>query len=391
MRETTKIISMVTADTFGVCSAFYELGGMIVMHDASGCNSTYSTHDEPRWDKIKSEVYISALTEVDAVSGNDKKLIDDILTVANDLKPRFIVICGTPIPTMTGFDYDGVSKIIENKTGIKTFGISTTGMKDYVNGIEKSYQVMFSNFVGNDFYKNDIENIDSQKNESDFTGCKNINILGLTPLDYYYNVEDIELLNYLKVNNINVNCSFSAHTDLDKIINSTKADLNIVVSESGMKLAKLFKEKYNIDYKVKILIMNELVDMTKEAENFYDKRQKMNIDDMKIIDDDLCDSNHSENYIISEPFKAIALKKFLKEKLNIDINFLYRCSESELVNILKNAKLVIADGLYEPIVREDAYFINYPHAAFSGRLYDNEAKTLSKIFSEVKQNEKKFN
>ena len=35
------------ADTSGVCSALYELGGMTVVHDASGCNSTYSTFDDP--------------------------------------------------------------------------------------------------------------------------------------------------------------------------------------------------------------------------------------------------------------------------------------------------------------------------------------------------------
>ncbi|MBR5753288.1 MAG: hypothetical protein IKX83_02260, partial [Clostridia bacterium] len=38
-----------TSDLSGVCSALYELGGLLVMHDASGCNSTYATHDEPRW------------------------------------------------------------------------------------------------------------------------------------------------------------------------------------------------------------------------------------------------------------------------------------------------------------------------------------------------------
>ena len=35
-----KVISIYAADTSGVCSALYELGGMTVVHDASGCNST---------------------------------------------------------------------------------------------------------------------------------------------------------------------------------------------------------------------------------------------------------------------------------------------------------------------------------------------------------------
>ena len=41
MKQTARILSTYSADTFGVCSALYELGGMIVIHDPSGCNSTY--------------------------------------------------------------------------------------------------------------------------------------------------------------------------------------------------------------------------------------------------------------------------------------------------------------------------------------------------------------
>ena len=45
MKQTARIISTYSADVMGVCSALFELGGMTVMHDASGCNSTYTTHD----------------------------------------------------------------------------------------------------------------------------------------------------------------------------------------------------------------------------------------------------------------------------------------------------------------------------------------------------------
>ena len=49
MRQSYRMIPIYTADVSGVCSALYELGGMTVMHDPSGCNSTYNTHDEIRW------------------------------------------------------------------------------------------------------------------------------------------------------------------------------------------------------------------------------------------------------------------------------------------------------------------------------------------------------
>ena len=54
MRQIQTFTSTYTADVSGVPSALYELGGMSVMHDASGCNSTYNTHDEPRYYGSKS-------------------------------------------------------------------------------------------------------------------------------------------------------------------------------------------------------------------------------------------------------------------------------------------------------------------------------------------------
>ena len=83
MRQSYRIIPVYTADVSGVCSALYELGGMTVMHDPSGCNSTYNTHDEIRWYDQDSLIYISGLTERDAIMGNDRKFIDDIVDAAN--------------------------------------------------------------------------------------------------------------------------------------------------------------------------------------------------------------------------------------------------------------------------------------------------------------------
>ena len=74
MRQAYRIIPIYTADVSGVCSALYELGGMTVMHDPSGCNSTYNTHDEIRWYDQDSLIFISGLTDIDAIMGNDEKI-----------------------------------------------------------------------------------------------------------------------------------------------------------------------------------------------------------------------------------------------------------------------------------------------------------------------------
>ena len=62
MKQTNAFLPVYTADNSAMCSALYELGGLLVMHDASGCNSTYTTHDEPRWFDRPAQVYITRST-----------------------------------------------------------------------------------------------------------------------------------------------------------------------------------------------------------------------------------------------------------------------------------------------------------------------------------------
>ena len=107
--------STYTADVSGVCSAMYELGGMTILHDPSGCNSTYTTHDEPRWYDSKSLMFVSGLDEMTAVMGDDSVLIRDAVRAAADLKPRFITLCGASIPHIISFDFKGVARLIERE------------------------------------------------------------------------------------------------------------------------------------------------------------------------------------------------------------------------------------------------------------------------------------
>ena len=100
MKEAYKILPVCAGDVSGIASALYELGGMVVIHDPSGCNSTYNTHDEIRWYDQESYIFISGLNMRDAILGNDRKFIDDIVEAAGELdpKPCFIAICNSPVP-----------------------------------------------------------------------------------------------------------------------------------------------------------------------------------------------------------------------------------------------------------------------------------------------------
>ena len=147
MRQAYRIIPVYTADVSGVCSALYELGGMVVMHDPSGCNSTYNTHDEIRWYDQDSLIYITGLTEIDAILGNDEKFIRDIEEAAEQLKPKFIALAGSPIPYMNGTDFPALAQIIEEDTGIPTFAVPTNGMHDYVRGAGMALEAVAEKLV----------------------------------------------------------------------------------------------------------------------------------------------------------------------------------------------------------------------------------------------------
>ena len=181
MKQTARIISTYAADVSGVCSALYELGGMTVMHDASGCNSTYNTHDEPRWYDMDSMVYISALSEMEAVMGDDRKLVDDIVSVAKELHPGFIAVAGTPIPMVIGTDFEAVAAMIEKESGIPTMGFPTNGMHSYLSGASMAFARLARRFC---------------LGETEKTGSLSANILGLTPLDFSVNgsAQDIKAL-----------------------------------------------------------------------------------------------------------------------------------------------------------------------------------------------------
>ncbi|MCD7861447.1 MAG: nitrogenase component 1, partial [Oscillospiraceae bacterium] len=134
MNRSYRILPVYTADVSGVCSALYELGGMVVMHDPSGCNSTYNTHDETRWYDRDSLIFISGLTERDAILGNDRKFMDAVAESAARFHPRFVALAGSPIPYMNGTDFPALARLLEQRAGLPCFAIPTNGMHDYFSG-----------------------------------------------------------------------------------------------------------------------------------------------------------------------------------------------------------------------------------------------------------------
>ena len=374
MKQTARIISTYSADTFGVCSALFELGGMVVMHDASGCNSTYTTHDEPRWYDMDSMVYISGLSEMEAIMGDDEKLIGDIVDAAENLQPKFIAIAGTPIPTMTGFDYTAVAELVEERTGIPAFGFPTTGMNTYVFGASMAFAGIARRFV-----KRNVEK----------TTHLSANILGVTPLDFSVNGSDRSMKEFLEKAGFEVISIWAMGSSLEELAEAGGASVNLVVSSTGIEAARALKEMFGTPYVVgtpignafQNILVQELLEAAKTGKMPEKNRRPL----MK------SSLTGSEIAVIGEGVTALSLAHAIEleyqrsvkilcttecEKIYLREKDALTTCEDEITDALQGVKMVIADPLYEPICPQNAAFIPLPAESFSGRIYRNSIPNL---------------
>ena len=368
MRQTYRIIPIYTSDVSGVCSALYELGGMVVIHDPSGCNSTYNTHDEIRWYNQDSLIFISGLTEIDAVMGNDEKFLSDIKETAGELHPKFIALVSSPIPFMNGTDFPALAKVLETETGIPAFAVPTNGMHDYVYGAGKALEEIARRFVPEQM---------EDRNGSERT----VNLLGATPLDFGPISKVEELKKNLEQYGWKTISTWAMGDSLEDLAQAGKAEMNLVISSVGLMVAKMLKEKYGTPY----VIGTPYKEYAERISEALEKRiQIPAIEDRRR--ENLQGTGNSEKIItlIGEPVTIGSLAAIIERRHHYKTRILCPlenaegllgehdlkiCGEEEMENALKNAQIVVADPLYRPICPVECEFYERAHIAFSGRMF----------------------
>ena len=437
MRRTNRILPVYSADISGVCSALYELGGMTVMHDASGCNSTYTTHDEPRWYSMDSMVYISALSELEAVMGDDGKLVRDIVDAARNLHPKFICIGGTPIPMMMGTDFKGIARMIEAQTNIPAFGISTNGMHSYVQGAGEALRWIAKRFCPLREELADAGIWEDEGAEKPGTMGRRrlrVNILGATPLDFSLTGNVARMKDFLKAQGMEIVSCWAMESSLEELRLAGTADVNLVVSGVGLPAARQLREMYKTPYVTGIPVGRKtalrLADlMRRGAESGGNQSLFATSHDAGRDGDasaafgaetaahgaetaapgaetaalgaetaDLGLDGLPENLagerilLIGEQIMAGSLRCSLREDFGAkDVTVLCPTEgekslaeegdlldwdEDEVISRIKESTVVIADPIYRLVCSEDSgvVFVNFPHEACSGRMYHDSMK-----------------
>lgn len=408
MKQVSVTLSTYTADVSGVCSALYELGGMVVIHDPSGCNSTYNTHDEPRWYEMDSLVFISGLSQMDAIMGNDDKFIHDIVRAAKELQPRFIALVRTPIPLMTGTDFEGISRVIEKQTGIPVFYFPTSGMHTYVKGAGMAMET-----IARELVPAGGESVKERKNKQE--NPLKINILGATPLDFSINSTLDSIKEFLS-QHFEIISIFAMGSFIEDIQRAGEADVNLVISSVGVLAAKVLEERFHTPYVIgtpiigfENVLAEKLIESawTKKSQTAYfsvlQKAHKKdtanfttiqnteavsNLKKIRSLTETIEKNKVSGNvYIIGESVISQSLKAALALRYRIEAtvicpletepeytekDVLLFSSEEDIKKAITDADTVIADPIYKTICSEKVNFVAMPHEAYSGRIYRKE-------------------
>lgn len=400
MKQVFRKIPVYTGDVSGVCSALFELGGMVVMHDPSGCNSTYNTHDEIRWYDHDSLIFITGLNEMEAIMGSDEALIRDITEAARIYWPSFIAIANSPIPYITGMDLEAVSRLIEQETNIPAFYIPTNGMHDYVRGAGLAFLHLAQKFVTAP---------KSDRSRDLQTGLLRCNIIGMTPLDFASPESLHSLRKKISKAGMEIISCWAMEDSLDHICQSGEADVNLVVSSAGLPAAEYMQNAFGIPFvagfpahgteELYFAAVRESVKTGSSRFPFRDRTCTQSKENCR--DGSPCAVNEPGDTqadrdcvcLIGESVIMTSLAASIERRTGVKTHVFGAAENGEIFLGTEDAALsgeeelskallklmpsrVVADPCYGDLLPEGTELIRLPHLAFSGRIFLQEIPDL---------------
>lgn len=138
---------------------------------------------------------------------------------------------------MMGTDFKGIARMIENKTGIPTFGIATNGMHSYVRGAGEALRWIVKRFCPPGI-------------KADRPAALKVNILGVTPLDFSLTGNTARLKDFLRSHGMETVGCWAMESGLDELRLAGLADVNLVVSAVGLPAAAELKKMYGTPWVV---------------------------------------------------------------------------------------------------------------------------------------------
>ena len=317
MKETYRVLPVWAGDVSGIAGALYEFGGMTVMHDPSGCNSTYNTHDELRWYRDPSNIFISGLNMRDAVLGNDDRFVRDILDAVENLpvRPNFIALCNSPVPWLNGTDFEAIAGILEHKSGIPSFYVPSNGCHDYARGAGLAWKKLLQKFAGTkeklpEEGKREMTT-EPSRDRKPADERVSVNILGMMPLDFAAEGSVHSLEKLLRTRGFRIQSCLARgnFADLRHLPACTRADVSLVLSKAGLLPARYLRDHYGVPYVTGVPLADESDPVLKRIGDIHTRG-----DSHEIRSADSGQDSDSPVIFITEPVLGASLAAMVRGK-----------------------------------------------------------------------------
>ena len=222
-------------DYSGASAVLFDLKTVTAMHDASGCTGNYTGYDDPRWYGSPSGIFCSGLRQIDAVLGDDEKLIKKMEAAARDIQPDLMALVGSPVPMVIGADLEGIAVELEERTGIPSFGFDTTGTAYYDRGAFRAAKALMDRYTAKQAAKEAaIE--------------RRVNILGALPMDFGKGEEIRDFKRFLAENGYETGLCLAMDYSLSDLKEAASAQVNLAVSRFGFLMAQYMEQRFRIPY-----------------------------------------------------------------------------------------------------------------------------------------------
>ena len=354
-------------DYCGVASALFELGGIIAIHDGTGCTGNYVCHDEPRRYANKSAILTSNLREMEVVFGDDEVFLGKVVQADRDLDAPFIAMLSSPVPMVIGTDFKALGRIVSRRTGKPTLTFDTGGIRFYDVGQRDAWMTLAKQFA----------------QESKEMIPYRVNILGATPLDLGGPCQMTELKQVLLQCGATEITSWGMDGSLEDIYQVGEAGVNLVIQTAAIPVAKYLQERFGTPYMIGLPIgrhaQSVLENQLKTFWGIPTQSESTEVHEEKLP--------YKKALVVHEQVTANAWRSCLQEDFGVaevDVASYFTmdpdlmgerdtrlCEEDDLSELIdaREYDVVLGDRLLQSAVKNDVAWIPVPHLAVSGCMH----------------------
>ncbi len=230
MKNLYKYLPPFLADTFGFQEIVDTTDGMGILDDCAPYKGRVSRTDinEPY---RGSRMVCSSIRMEDVIGGTKSKLVDAFRKHHRSYDPAFVLISNAPVSSMIGTDLEDVTDTITAESGIPAACVDLAGHKYYDHGLSQTMLALAKLLV----------------KPTEETIPHSVNLIGGNAIDWSAQTLR-EIRSWITKRGFHIVSLWGGQERADNLKQAAKAELNLVLTVSGLATAKWMEQEFGIPY-----------------------------------------------------------------------------------------------------------------------------------------------